>query len=101
MLYFVLFEIGFQAGKITQWLKAFAALTEDLSLDPSAHSGQLTPAYYSSRPILLWLLGAPRSCVQTHRKKMNLYLFLFSMYWCFACMSVCVRSSDLEVTDNC
>ena len=31
----------------------------------------------------------------------SLFCFVFNMHWCFAYMCVCVRVSDLEVTDSC
>jgi hypothetical protein len=30
-----------------------------------------------------------------------IYLFLFYVHWCFVCLRVCVKLSDLRATDSC
>ena len=57
---------------MTPWLRAFTALTEDLSSGPSMHVGQLmTPACIASRKGPDTHCWSPRSSVCTHEHTTN------------------------------
>ena len=35
------------------------------------------------------------------QKLTSVFIYLFYVHWCFACMYVCVKVSDLGVIDSC